>query len=302
MTGKKDAVLLGPFVGELYWEIARFTPLLPYMKNKEFKNRDITYIILTRKERFDLYGKYADILVPLNIEGDYQNKFPNCFRLNNFSGRSYQKIINRFNLKYKEQYNIIKHIYPNLTGNKFMNKNQFPKNKMIYNYQPRKENYHIVEEYLPDNKKPLIILAPRYRKGFKRNWGNWNEFYDLIFQDKDLMNNFNFIICGKSDEYVPDNKNRFLDMTKISLGNKSSLVGLLLAIMEQTYLVVGSQSALPNIGLLYKVEVLEFGCQKRLHTKTYNIHNTPIEFIDNKKYNIPAIKLFKRLKNKLKRR
>ena len=58
MIGRKDAVLLGPFVGELYWEVGRFAPLLPKMINKEYKKKDVTYIVLTRRERFDLYGKY----------------------------------------------------------------------------------------------------------------------------------------------------------------------------------------------------------------------------------------------------
>lgn len=300
MTGKKDAILLGPFVGELYWETARFAPLLVYLKNKEFYNRDITYIILTRQERFDLYGKYADILIPLKIEGDYINKFPNCFGMNNLSQKVYQKITNRFKNKYKERFNIVRHIYPNIIGQKYLNKNQYSKQKMIFDYQPRKENYDIVNEYL-SNKKPIVVLAPRFRKGFKRNWGNWKEFYDLIFNDKSLMNNFDFIICGKSDEYIPDDKKRFLDLNKMKIGKNSSLVGLLLVIMEQACLVVGSQSALPNIALLYKVNVLEFGCQKNLHTKTYNIHNSPIEFIENKKYNISTGKLFKHLKRNLKK-
>ena len=68
MDGKKLAVLMGPFVGELYWEGGRFAPMLPHMIQSEYKfKKDITYIILTRKERFDLYGKFADILVPLKI-------------------------------------------------------------------------------------------------------------------------------------------------------------------------------------------------------------------------------------------
>lgn len=292
---KKNAILLGPFIGELYWEAARFAPLLPYMITKQFQKKDITYIILTRPERFDLYGKYADILVPLRIEGDYINKYPNCFKLNNFSQKQYEKIINKFNNKYKERYNVIKHITPNISRGHFVNKNQYPRKKLIFNYQPRKENYDLVDEFIP-NKKPLVVLAPRYRKGFKRNWKNWQDFYDIIFKDKDLMDNFNFIICGKSDEYIPDKHKRFLDINDIVIGKDSSLIGLLLALLEKSSLVCGSQSAIPNIALLYKVDVLEFGCQKALHTKTYNIHNTPIEFIDNRKYDIPPQKLFKKLR------
>jgi hypothetical protein len=296
---KQDAVLMGPFVGELYWEAGRFAPMLPKMVNTEFKNKDVKYIILTRQERFDLYGKFADILVPLRIPDDYKTKHPNCFRLNGMKPQEYQQLIKTFYEKYKQKYNILNHIYPDVSKGKFVNKNQFPRNKMQFIFQPRQQNYDLVNEYLPKDSKPLVVLAPRYRDGFKRNWNNWPEFYDKISQDRELIDNFNFIICGKQGEYIPDSKNRFLDMNDIKLGNKSSLVGLLLVILENTFFTFGSQSAIPNLSLLYKVDVLAFGCQKNLHTKTYNIHNSPITFIDDRNYNIPVKDIFPKFKNLL---
>ena len=61
----EDAILMGPFVGELYWEAGRFAPMLPKMYQHDRKNKiqHPKYIILTRQDRFDLYGKFADILV-----------------------------------------------------------------------------------------------------------------------------------------------------------------------------------------------------------------------------------------------
>ena len=59
------AVLFGPFLGELSWEFYRFAPYAIYLKKR---NPDIKLIVLTRKERFDLYGKHADILIPLRIK------------------------------------------------------------------------------------------------------------------------------------------------------------------------------------------------------------------------------------------
>jgi hypothetical protein len=70
--------------------------------------------------------------------------------------------------------------------------------------------------------------------------------------------------------------------------------------MKRAYFTFGSQSAIPNISLLFKVDVLEFGCQKKLHTKTYNITNTPITFIENRNYNLKpqvALKHLKKLLN-----
>lgn len=289
------AILFGPFCGELYWEAGRFAPILPYYKFKKYKNKNIKYIILTREDRFDLYGEYANILVPLKIDGDYQNKNPNCFKLNGFKMSDYINIANQFKDQFKNRYNIVEHIYPDISKKQFINKNQFNIKHMKFQYKPRIDNYKLIKNFISNN-KPNIILAPRYRKGFKRNWNKWPEFYDKLSKDKKLMNNFNFIITGKPTEYIPDEKNRFYDMNTINLTSNSSLIGLLLNLIEKSSLIFGSQSAIPNIGLLYKKEVLEFGCQKLLHTKTYNIYKTPITFIDNKNYNINVDVIFKQFK------
>ena len=297
---KENAILLGPFVGEFYWEAGRFAPLLPkmYQDNRKNKVKHPKYIVLTRQERFDLYGKFADILVPLRIPGDYDKRFPECFRLIGMNNDEYQKIAKQFKDKYSKKYNIIKHIYPDVRKGKFVQKNQFPQKDLRYVFKPRQENYNIVKSYLP-NDKPVVVLASRFRKGFKRNWKHWEQFFDMISQDKKLMDDFHFIICGKPGEYVPDPKNRFLDLNKMTVGNKSSLVGLLLSVLEKAFFTFGSQSAIPNLSLLYKVDVLEFGCQKAYHTKTYNIFNSPIEFIVDRKYNIAPAQIFPKFKKLL---
>lgn len=299
MNEKEKAVLMGPFVGELYWEAGRFAPMLPYMKNKQFKGKNIKFIVLTRPERFDLYGKFADILVPLQIENDYVTRKPECFRLMGLGNGEYQKTAKIFKDKYKDRFHIVDHIYPKITKPAFTNKNQFPKSNMQFVYRPRQQNYDLVDAYLPTD-KPLVVLGSRFRKGFKRNWSYWPEFYDMLFNQKDLMNDFNFIICGKKGEYMPDEHHRFLDMNDIEVGDKSSLVGLLLVILERAFFTFGSQSAIPNLSLLYNVDVLEFGCQKSLHTKTYNITKTPITFIENRKYDLAPKVVIKNLRRLLK--
>jgi hypothetical protein len=300
---KPKAILFGPFVGELYWECGRFAPILSHMaSNPSPKDKNTKYIVLTREDRFDLYGTYADILVPLKIPNDYDGKVqPNCFGLDGMKKGLYKELIKLFRDKYEKEYKIVRHIFPSISGNIFANKNQFAKEKMKYIFSPRKKNYELVNKYITSD-KPLVVLAPRFRKGYRRNWPRWEEFYGILYKDEFLMDKFQFIICGKKTEYIRDRKNRFLDMTKIQLEEGSSLVGLLLAIMERTILVVGSQSAIPNIGLLYKVEVLEFGNQKQLHTKTYNYFNTPITFINNAKYNIDPMEFFNHMKKILKKK
>jgi len=297
----EKAILLGPFVGEMYWEAGRFAPMLPFLLLKKYKKQNIKFIVLTREERFDLYGRYADILIPLKIDGDYITKKPNCFRLDGLRPPEYENMAKTFKEQYSKRFQIIDHIYPDVTKAKFVNKNQFSTKQMIFQYKPRMENYELVNSYIP-NGKPLVVLAPRYRNGFRRNWSNWKGFYDKLSTDEDLMTYFNFVICGKKGEYVPDEKNRFYDMNNIQLGEKSSTIGLLLVILQKSIFTFGSQSAIPNISLLYGIEVLEFGCQKALHTKTYNIKNTPITFIEDRQYKIEVSKIYQHFKNLLQKK
>ena len=301
MEKKQDAVLMGPFVGEFYWEAARFAPILPHFIKRKYKNRNIKYIILTRKDRFDLYGQFADIMVPLNIEGDYVKKMPECFRLIGFHPDKYESLAKDFKSQYSKRFNIVEHIFPSVRKPKFLNKNQFPRKNMIFKYRPRKENYDVIDEYIP-NDKPLVVLGSRYRKGFRRNWERWQDFYDLLWQEKMLKEDFNFIICGKKGEYVSDKHNRYLDITNFPVPENGSLAGLLLVILSRAVFTFGSQSAIPNLSLLHGVDVLEFGCQKGLHTKTYNVRNTPITFIVNPRYNIKPRVILNNLKPLLKKK
>ncbi len=294
---KPEAVLFGPFVGEMYWECGRFAPILPFYRKRKYRKRDIKYIILTREDRFDMYGKWANILIPLKIPGDYDSLRPNCFRLNGMTEEQYADLVSKFRVKYSERFNIIEHVFPDVRKGRYDNKFQY-RNVYDYDYRPRDKNYELVNNFLPDNGKLNVVLAPRSRDGFKRNWPYWKTFYDILSNDK-IFNSYNFIICGKTGEYIPDEKNRFYDMNNIVLEEGASLIGLLLSIMEKTFFTVGSQSAIPNISLLYGVEVLEFGCQKILHTRTYNPKNTPITFIEDYQYKIDPLVLFNKFKELL---
>jgi len=298
---KQRAILLGPVLGEFGWEHQRFAPMLPFFRSKKYKKKKFKYIVMTREDRFDLYGKLADILVPLRIEGDGTKYMPNCWRLDNFPVKNYVGLIQSFKRKYEERYQIVQHIVPEIVKGKFTNKHQFSPKEMIYKFYPRDENYQLVKKHIPNDRK-WVVIAPRYRNGFKRNWKSWPELYDMIINNKFLMDNFQFIICGKKGEYIPDEKNRFPDINNIKLSRESSLIGLLLVILEKSIFTVGSQSAIPNLSLLMKVPVLEWGHQKSLHTKSYNIMDTQVTFIDDRKYNTPSKVVLKNLIRLLKHR
>jgi hypothetical protein len=294
----EKAILMGPFVGEFFWEFFRFAPILPYLQKVKYPKKDIKYIVLTREERFDIYGKKASIFVPLRIEDDYKSRQPECFRLMNYPVEEYQKLTRDFRSKYEKRFDILDHYVPNISKGYFVNKNQFPNKQMVYEYEPRDENYLLMNDYLPKD-KPLVVLAARLRKGFKRNWPYWKEFYDLLWENETLKKDFNFIVCGKPGEYIPDERDRFYDMNKITPRNYSSIVGLLMVVIKNAFFTFGSQSAIPNISLLFGVEALEFGNEKQYHTKTYNIKGTPVTFLDSQNFDIEPKLVLAHLENLL---
>lgn len=294
----EKAVLFGPNLGELAWEFMRFSPLVPYYY-KKYHKQNVKLIIMTRPDRFDMYGQYADILVPLIIEDEQTKYMQDCFRLTGYSAQEYKSLVKRFNKKYRKRYDVLEHLYPKLENEQFAKKNQFPINKMIFKWKTRVENSNSIDSFIPNN-KPLVVLAPRYRKGMKRNWPYWDRFYDLISSDEKLMNKYNFVICGKSPDYIPDKNDRFYDINKIEISDDISTVGLTIECIKRAILTVGSQSGIPNISMMMEKETMEWGNQKNLHTKVYNVKNTKIHFIDDMKYNLEPEIIFNNMKKILK--
>lgn len=257
-------------VGELYWELARFVPYIIWRKKQE----DFDLIVITRKERYDLYGDYATKFIPLEIKGDGIEKKAECFRLIGFSKHEYLELLD-CNL---EDYDKIEKIYPDY--NRYANLNQFDRTKYDYNYKPRKENRDFVNTL--NIQKPIIIIAPRFREGFARNWIYWKEFYDSLY-NSELKNKYEFILCGKNPDYISDE--RFLDINSFKYNGSS--MGITIELIKKAELVVGSLSAIPNLSLLLKTPVLQWGHAKRIFTSDeYNPFHTKNIYLEDSKYNI----------------
>lgn len=291
----KPKAFLSFCMSEFYWEFGRFAPYIIYLKNTKYK--DVNLIVLTRPENFDIYGKHASILVPFRLKNSDKFK-ADCFKLHGISEKEYLSIIEIFKTQYSTKYDILETVFPDISGRLFSKKSYYPEKKKVYDYQPRDANAILLNTYL-DN-RPLVIFGPRYRTGFKRNWPYWNKLYDLIWDDKNLTKKYNFIICGKNPDYISDKKDRFLDINNIKQNINTSLVGLTIESMKRAILTIGSQSAIPNISLLFKVPVIEWGHEKELHTKTYNPFNVKVDFIQDLNYNVEPEKIFLKIKQTLK--
>jgi len=297
---KEKAILVGCFVGELGWEFMRFSAILPYYY-KKYKKQNVKFVVMTRQDRFDIYGQYADIFVPLRIDGDGTKYKPDCFRLMGYPVKKYMNVVNQFYNKYQKRFEIIKHVYPKMENKLFARKNQFSNKEMIFKWKPRPENLRILELYINNDKK-IIVLAPRFRKGFRRNWSRWQEFFDMIISNNKLTEKYNFIICGKNPECLDDKKKRFLNINSIELNNNISVVGLTIECIKKSILVIGSQSAIPNMAMFLDTESLMWGHQCRLHKVTYNIKKTPVHFVEDMHYNIGPDIIFNKMIKLLKKK
>ena len=145
---RPKAFLFGPFVGELCWEFFRFAPYAIHLKKNNPNSR---LIVLTRPSRFDLYGQYADILVPLRLKNDSHSKGRKAFKLTDYKEENYYTVVKYFKDKFRKRFRIVSHDYPDIRGWRFRVRWQFPREKMNYDFLPREKNKEVAERALGEN-------------------------------------------------------------------------------------------------------------------------------------------------------
>lgn len=235
----KSIFLFGPFIGSLSWEFYRFASHAIFMK-KIYPN--IKIAVLTRPERFDLYGKYADFLVPLKIENDdVQNQI--FFKLKNFEISEYNKLAKQFRTMYKKRFKIEEHFYPDIIDYRFKVRWQFPRFKMDYGFMPRNKNVEIIKDTLP--KKSLILITPPYDINLMQILSS------CIIKNK-LHRKYLFITCGEYGDV-------FYNVDNIPLNNETSKIGYLIEIIKKSRLVIGPKSDFTHLSLLLKKPVISWG-------------------------------------------
>ena len=291
---KEDAIL-AMHIGEFGWELLRTAPHVLWTYRTKYK-KNVKLIVCSRQDRYDLYGEDVDIFHPFDKDEPYMKQ--DCFRLTGFKDAEYYDYIDYLTQLYSKKYNIIEKIYPKIDNRKYTQRNQFPINQMDFNFKPRPDN-KILYQALYQSNKPSIVIAPRYREGVKRNWPHWKEFYDLIVP---LKNKFNFIICGKQPDVISDDRfnSAIYYNSNWSKDEEWSLVGLIIEIMKNSILTVGSQSGLPNLSNLLGTPTLQWGNEKHEHTKTYNVNNTETIFLEDMDYNINPKMIYDAMINFLK--
>jgi hypothetical protein len=132
--------LFGPFVGETIYELNYFVGHAIYLRKQNPKNK---IIVFTRKENFDLYGKYATTFLPLQLDEDL---VPEKFSCKNMRPHFYDELTRRFSQKYKNQIKICDHFYPMVMTQLKNNKWYYPRDQIDFDFKPRSENKILVDD------------------------------------------------------------------------------------------------------------------------------------------------------------
>lgn len=226
----RNSILVGPFVGELSWEILRFAPYMIYLKKCKPKNN---FVVFTRPSRFDLYGQYADILVPLNLSHDnVEDQF--CFTIKKLTHINYEILAKSFFEKYKKRFRIVDHIYPDISYFYYKVKWQFQKQYMDYDFKPRKHNMRVVQKYVKDNKTAFI---------------NFNFSDEIkVVNRLEKENIFPMFINTITDDFITLNE------------NGTSFIGYVIEILKRCEFVITKfDSYITQLALLLEIPVIIVG-------------------------------------------
>ena len=218
---EKNGFLFGPFIGSLEWELYRFAPYTIYLKKR---TPNIKLVIFTRPSRFDLYGQYADVLVPLNIVGDDESK-QDCFKSESFSLSNYKEAVRKFQKSCRKKYIVKKHFYPDIEGFRYKLKWQFPRYQMSYDFQPRRGNTNLVDQMFS---KPTVFVDLSWLESSKKR---------EVLED---LSGYDFI-----------NYEDFKEKVTPQLDNKTSVLGCVITLLKRSKLTMGNlNSPISHLSIL----------------------------------------------------
>lgn len=156
---QKEKYLFGPFIGEAMYELSYFVGHAIYLRKKNPRNE---IIVLTRREHFDLYGKYATTLLPLPLSDEL---IPSGFNCTNMRANVFDQILHKFEYKYRELIKIDGHFYPHISSYLRNIKWYYPREEVDFDFKPRLRNKEIAQEITSNSDK---IIISSFHKNFKK--------------------------------------------------------------------------------------------------------------------------------------
>jgi len=264
------ANIFGPFVGSISWEMYSFAPYAINMKKEDPSTQLIVY---TRPDRFDLYGTYADVLIPLRIKND-NVKFHHKFMLKGLDISNYEKMAHMVNRKYKPYRDIQNHIYPNIKDDNHSIRWQFPRELMDYNFSPRKSNKNMIDKLLNGSKMIFIDLSNFYME---------EAFYFLTKLDLTLTKDVMFLCYNPHDVdcSVLFSSRKIVDLSKFDHGESTSTIGCSIEAIKQSIMTVSMNlSEISHLSLLLKKQLFLCRPYDQEFVKTINPYKTSIQLVD----------------------
>jgi len=248
---KAKAFLFGPFMGELCWEFFRFAPYAIWLKRRNPGSR---LIVLTRPSRFDLYGQYADILIPLRLKNDDVLE-RDAFKLVGYKEENYHTIVKYFKEKFKKRYSIMAHKYPDIRLWRYKVKWQFPRDQMDYEFAPREKNVELAKRAL--GRHIGIVDNLSTKKNIQR--------YDII-----------------------DSVDLFARITNICDGEDATSLGCMMECIKLCNFVIGDvRYDNSHLALLLGTPLIHVGKDvKEDYIKLLNPLNTPVIISENVKQGV----------------
>lgn len=245
---KKSAYLVGPFIGTLQWEYMYFAPyIINLMKNDPSKK----FVVFTRSSRFDLYGSYADIFVPLKISYD-RNHLQEGFTIKGFKQKDYESLMRAFIQKYKKRFKIVrKIIYPEISQFSYKVKWQFPKKEMDYDFNPRRVNKDIADKFVDGYNVFVNSSTDNISKNLEVGEYKVKYSNEYINQVRDFVNDGRLSILGCFIEA--------LKKVDFVVGNMSSDIARLAILLKKPVITINEQLTDDEISLInpFKIPIIK---------------------------------------------
>jgi hypothetical protein len=251
----RDARLYGPYLGELSWEFYRFAPFVIYNK---IRYPFIKTIILTRPSRFDLYGSYADIFVPLKMK-DENEDLQEGHGMKGFDLKLYDRLVRNFHMRFSGRFNILSHQYPDIREWFRKVKWQFPRINMDYSFKPREDNTRMINTLVDEYENIIFCdidhnIRPKNYKVFDKS------FYGQIFDKANI--NTTFLGCLIE----------ILKRCKFTIGNIENPISHLSLLLKIPLIHVGDDLREDTVKMLNPLETPVIKCNN--HYKGIEIYES----------------------------
>jgi hypothetical protein len=283
-----NQIVFGPFIGELGWEIFRWSGWVRWYKENRPEKE---VIVFTRESRSDLYEGCVNAIEVFQIEGDYLKYQPDCYDCT-MPSNMYEFLINSVKDKYPKA--II------FEPRKFKtNKGVFDSSHSNYAYTPNPANDKMIEDLIltsKDKERIPIVLSSRERKDMAfRNWGNhnWKNLINML----ENSDNFIVFVAGQSPSYFRAESKRYMFNLEdfVSSETQTTLIGLTIAAIKRSKLTIGPQTANIILSNLLKTPTLFWGHEIRRHAEKENPYKTVSRGLLDRNYSIDPIIIFREI-------